>query len=88
MDVPSSSNGASAVRAAPWVSYRRGIDLGWRPIESPLRPDPLIDPPQADVELNVLLHHTGFGLLDLARLDRLRLFSLHEPDLQLDECSP
>ena len=25
---------SSAVRAAAWVSYRRGIDLGWRPIES------------------------------------------------------
>ena len=42
-------------RAAPWVSYRRGIDLGWRPIESSLRADPVIDPPQADVELDVVL---------------------------------
>ena len=34
---------SSAVRAAPWVSYRRVIDLGWRPIESSLRADPVID---------------------------------------------
>ena len=43
----------------PGVSYRRGIDIGWQPIESSLRPDPVIDPPQADVELDVLFAPYG-----------------------------
>ncbi len=50
---------SSAVRAAPWVSYRRGIDLGSRPIESSLCADPVINPPQADASSTYYLHHTG-----------------------------
>ena len=61
---------SSAVRAAPWVSYRRGIDLGWRPIESSLRADPVIDPPQADVELDVLF--APYGLPTSERGSRTR----------------
>ncbi len=33
--------------------------LGWRPIESSLRPHPVIDPLQADVELDVLFAPYG-----------------------------
>ena len=61
---------SSAVRAAPWISYRRGIDLGWQPIESSRSRRSGHRPSQADVELDVLFAPYGKGLRHPASVGR------------------